>query len=342
MAQCLTPRKYIEAWQKVLQVFAADFPNQYVSLSLGFGLNINDRGKLDAREREFGGDDRTRAFVSPPRRALRTGAERGCRGPRSGQVNGNAPTTVLQVPAGEIRIFRNVEDLSNAAAYMFMDGAVEAVKDHGQFAVALSGGSTPRKLYAMLAEPDFARRIPWNRVHLFWGDERCVPPDDPESNYGMVQEALLRKISIPATNVYRIRGEIPPEQAATEYDTWLREFFGVAGHGLPRFDLVLLGLGEDGHTASLFPDSPALDECERLAVASHVELLDAHRVSLTLPVFNHSAAIAFLVAGERKRSAVARVMRHPNENGELPAQRVRPVDGKLLWFLDEPAAAGIL
>ena len=251
------------------------------------------------------------------------------------------PQISLPVPAGEIRIFRDVEDLCDAAAYMFMNVAVEAVKDHGRFAVALSGGSTPKRLYSMLAEPDRAKRISWDHVHLFWGDERCVPPFEPESNYGMVQEALLHKISIPATNVHRVRGEIRPEQAATEYDTLLREFFGVARDGLPRFDLVLLGLGEDGHTASLFPGSPALDESERLAVASYVEKLNAYRVSLTLPVLNHAAVIGFLVAGERKRSAVTRVVRHPDESGELPAQRVRPVDGRLLWFLDTAAAAGI-
>lgn len=251
------------------------------------------------------------------------------------------PEISSQGPGKEIRIFRNAEDLSDAAACMFMNVALEAVKDHGWCAVALSGGSTPKRLYSMLAEPDRVKRIPWERVHLFWGDERCVPPNDPESNYGMVQKALLRKISIPATNVHRVRGEIRPEQAATEYDALVRGFFSLAGNELPRFDLVLLGLGEDGHTASLFPGSHALDESEHLAIAAYVERLAAYRISLTLPVINHAAVIAFLVADERKRAIVSRVVRHPDESGELPAQRVRPVGGKLLWFLDEAVAAGI-
>ncbi len=196
-------------------------------------------------------------------------------------------------------------------------------------------------LYSVLAEEEFSKRIPWRAVHLFWGDERCVQPDAPDSNYGMVREVLLRNITIPAGNVHRIRGEIPPEEAAAEYEAVLREFFRIGREKLPRFDLALLGLGEDGHTASLFPGSPVLDESGRLAVASYVAKLDAHRVSLTLPVLNHAAVITFLVAGERKQSAVSRVVRHPDEDGELPAQRVRPAGGRLVWFLDEAVGAGI-
>lgn len=250
--------------------------------------------------------------------------------------------TVLQSPAGEVRIFRNLEDLSHAAASLFTDFADKAVKDHGRFSAALSGGSTPKKLYSLLAEPKSATRIPWHDVHLFWGDERCVPPDHPDSNYGMVREVLQRNITIPPGNVHRIRGEIPPEEAAAEYEAVLREFFRIGREKLPRFDLALLGLGEDGHTASLFPGSPVLDESERLAVASYVAKLDAHRVSLTLPVLNHAAAVAFLVVGERKRSIVSRVARHPDENSVLPAQRVQPLGGKLLWLLDEAAASDLV
>jgi 6-phosphogluconolactonase len=249
---------------------------------------------------------------------------------------------VVPLAHGEVHVFRDEDEFSRAAASLFVDVAVAAVRGHGRFAVALSGGSTPKKLYSLLAQPEFSRRTPWDDVHLFWGDERCVPPDHAESNYGMVEEVLLRHLTIPRGNVHRIRGEAPPEQAAAEYDVALRAFFGLAGEAWPRFDLVLLGLGEDGHTASLFPGSPALAEMARLAVASRVMGAGtADRVSLTLPVIDHAAVVAFLVAGERKRSAVARVVRHPDDHGGLPAQRVRPSDGQLLWLLDEAAAAGI-
>ena len=256
-------------------------------------------------------------------------------------MNINTTTAVLQTKSGEIRIFRNLKDLSVAVACLFVDLAIETVRNRKRFSVALSGGSTPKKLYSLLGKPEFSTRIPWRGVHLFWSDERCVPPGDPKSNYGMVQEVLLRKIPVPARNVHRVRGEISPEQAAAEYDSVLRASFGIGPKKLPRFDLVLLGLGEDGHTASLFPGSAALDEHKHLATAPYVEPLHTYRVTLTLPVLNHAAAIAFLVAGERKRSAVSRVVHHPDERGRMPAQRVRPADGRLLWFLDLPAAADV-
>ncbi len=253
----------------------------------------------------------------------------------------NAANSAFQTAAGEVRVFRDLEDLSRAAAYLFTDLASRAARDRGTFSAALSGGSTPKQLYSLLAQPEFAKHVPWSDIHLFWGDERCVPPDHPESNYGMVREVLLKRISIPASNVHRIRGEIDPEQAAIEYEAVLRQFFAIGPKELPRFDLVLLGLGEDGHTASLFPDSAALDERERLVAALYVERLHAYRVTLTLPVLNHAAAIAFLVAGERKRSAVYRAVHKPDEMRLLPAQRVRPVEGRLLWFLDLAAAADL-
>jgi 6-phosphogluconolactonase len=263
----------------------------------------------------------------------------------------NEPATVLHLPAGEIRIFRELAELTTAAARLFTELAIAAVRDSGRFAVSLAGGSTPRPVYEMLAEDGFAQRIPWDHVHLFWGDDRPVPPDDPASNYGMVREALLRKISIPPENVHRIRGEMPAEQAAAQYEATLREFFTVSANGWPRFDLMLLGLGEDGHTASLFPGSAALEERERLVVAAHSERLKTERVSLTLPVIDHAAVIAFLVAGEGKRTVVAQVLRPADVNDGLPAQelpahglpaqRVRPVAGKALWLLDQSAAAGL-
>ncbi len=252
----------------------------------------------------------------------------------------NAARTLVQRPAGEVRIFEDLDDLSRAAASWFIDLANDAVRAHGAFRVALSGGSTPKRLYSLLASPEFSAHVPWHAVHLFWGDERCVPPDDPESNYGVVRQVLLQRIPIPAANVRRIRGEIDPGRAAAEYETLLRASFRTAPNQLPRFDLVLLGLGEDGHTASLFPGTSALQEKERLAVALYVEKLRAYRITLTLPVINQSAVVAFLVAGEGKRSIVARVLTG-SEDAELPAQRVKLVDGKLIWLLDTPAGAEI-
>ncbi len=252
----------------------------------------------------------------------------------------DAARTLVQRPAAEVRIFEDLESLSRAAASLFIDLANEAIRGHGAFRVALSGGSTPTKLYSLLATPEFSAHVPWRAVHLFWGDERCVPPDDPESNYGMVRQVLLQRIQIPATNVHRMRGEIDPDQGAAEYEALLREAFGTTPNKVPRFDLVLLGLGEDGHTASLFPGASALQETERLAVAVYVKKLQAYRMTLTRPVIVQSAVVAFLVAGESKRSIVARVLRG-SDGAELPAQRVWPTEGKLIWFLDIPAAAEI-
>lgn len=256
-------------------------------------------------------------------------------------MRGKAATTLLERPAGEVRIFEDLDDLSRAAASLFVELANEAVRDHGAFRVALSGGSTPKKLYSLLARPEFSTRIPWHAVQLFWGDERCVPPDDPESNYGMAHDVLLQRIAIPATNVHRIRGEMDPGQAAAEYEALLRESFGAGPNRVPRFDLVLLGLGGDGHTASLFPGTSALEETKRLVVAVYVEKLNAHRISLTLPVIDHSAAVVFLVSGEDKRSIVAQVLAGSGDRAELPAQRVRSLDDKVVWFLDRPAAADV-
>ncbi len=253
----------------------------------------------------------------------------------------NLATVARPRPAGEIRVLANLEELSRAAASAFVDMASEAVANRGAFRVTLSGGSTPKKLYSLLAGPEFSTRIAWHAVHLFWGDERCVPPDDPESNYGMARHALLQRIPIPAGNVHRMRGEIDPSRAAAEYEVLLRESFGIGPTELPRFDLVLLGLGEDGHTASLFPGTSALEETERLAVAVYVEKLNAHRISLSLPVINRGAAVVFLVSGAGKRAIVARVLAGSGDYVELPAQRVRPTDGKLVWFLDRPAVADV-
>jgi 6-phosphogluconolactonase len=207
--------------------------------------------------------------------------------------------------------------------------------------VALSGGSTPKALYSLLATPGFADRIPWPKVHLFWGDERCVPPDHAESNYRMVRESLLSKINFPPENVHRMAGEKEPKLAAAEYDNELKTFFQLSEGEPPRFDLILLGLGEDGHTASLFPGSEALKETKLLVTANFVGQLNTARLTLTLPVLNNAGNVCFLVAGASKAAIVKEVLGTDSATGKLPAQRVRPVRGALTWFITRDAAAAL-
>jgi len=203
--------------------------------------------------------------------------------------------------------------------------------------VALSGGSTPRATYTLLASDEFAARVDWPRVHVLWGDERCVPPDHPESNYRMARETLLDKIPIPAENVYRIRGELPPDQAATAYQAELEAILGTIG----RFDLILLGMGEDGHTASLFPGTAAIHEQTRWVVAHYVDKLSAWRVTLTPVVINAAARVTFLVSGAGKAERLREVLDGPHQPDVLPAQIVRPTGGRLLWLADAAAAVHV-
>jgi 6-phosphogluconolactonase len=240
----------------------------------------------------------------------------------------------------EIILCRDADDLARKAAEQWIALAAAAIAASGRFALALSGGSTPKILYSLLATPEFRERIEWNRVHLFWGDERCVPPDHPESNYRMTREALLSKIEIPPENIHRMLGEKDPATATAEYEHQLRNFF-LGKTSAPRFDLVLLGLGEDGHTASLFPGSAALKETARWVVTSYVERLRAHRLTLTLPVINAAAQVSFLVAGESKSAIVKALLGKDSNPSQYPAGHVNPITGKLTWFITQDAAAGI-
>lgn len=210
----------------------------------------------------------------------------------------------------------------------------EAVRASGTATIALSGGATPRATYALLAAAPFAGGINWSAVQLFWCDERCVPPHSPESNYRMVRETLLEKIAMPAANIHRIEGELPPETAAARYEEEIRQAVPHEGK-IPRFDLVLLGLGEDGHTASLFPGTPALEEDEMLVTSVYVERLKTYRVSMTLPLINNARNILFLVSGKGK----ANILRDVLASGGAPARLVQPVDGTLLWLVDSDAAS---
>ncbi|MFQ6104350.1 MAG: 6-phosphogluconolactonase [Candidatus Glassbacteria bacterium] len=232
-------------------------------------------------------------------------------------------------------------ELSKAAAEEFVSLEQEAIKQKGSFAVALSGGNTPRGLYSLLAsEADpYRTQIRWDRVHFFWGDERNVSPDHPDSNFRMVMDALLSKVPVPAENIHRIKAEDADiEKAAGDYERLLRKVFSLKASKLPRFDLVLLGMGRDGHTASLFPLTDVLGERERLVAALYVEKLDSHRITLTIPVINNAACIVFLVSGGEKAETLKKVLHGKYQPEQFPAQAIRPTRGRLLWIVDSNAA----
>lgn len=237
-----------------------------------------------------------------------------------------------------IRVFESADLVAEAAAGVFARAARQAVESGRPFSVALSGGSTPVRLFKLLAVEPYRDRIPWAGVHLFWGDERTVPPDHPDSNFGVADESLLSKLELPRDNVHRIRAELPdPQAAAADYEAELRRHFGLAEAELPRFDLAYLGMGADGHTASLFPGTDALDERRRLAVAQWVEKLGAHRITLTCPVFNNAACILLLVTGGEKAETLREVLEGAADPPRYPVQLVRPEGGELLWYIDEAA-----
>jgi 6-phosphogluconolactonase len=240
-----------------------------------------------------------------------------------------------------IEILPDKDALAARAADLFAQAAQEAAAARGRFTAALSGGDAPQPLYRLLARQQFAQKIPWRRVHLYWGDERCVPPDHDESNYAMAERLFIRHVPVPEGQVHRIRGEEPPEEAASAYEQTLRELAALERpqSELPVFDLVLLGLGPDGHTASLFPHSPALDEEERLSVTSQAPEEPRDRVTITYPAINAARRIWFLVSGEKKAGMVAEVLEGLRVPKAVPAQAVAPYKGSLTWLLDEAAAS---
>lgn len=240
----------------------------------------------------------------------------------------------------DVRVFADMPALCRAAADEFVRIAGEAAQARGTFSVALSGGSTPRALYALLAsDAQLRNAVPWSTTHVFWGDERHVPPDHPDSNFRMATGTLLSKVPIPPGNVHRIAGEeADARRAAAAYEEELRRHFRLGPGELPPFDLVLLGLGSEAHTASLFPGAPALDETTRLAVPTWVGKLDSERITLTAPVFNAAANALFLVAGEDKALALKAVLEGPFEPHQLPAQLIRLSSGRLVFLADAAAA----
>ena len=243
--------------------------------------------------------------------------------------------------SAEIRVLTTPQELFAAAAEEVVRAANQAVAERGRFTIALSGGSTPKSLYNLLAT-NARTSLPWDRMFFFWGDERHVPPTDSDSNYRMANEAMLSKVPVPAGNVFRMAAENPDATAAAEaYEQTLRKFFQLQAGEFPRFDLILLGMGPDGHTASLFPGTAGLQEKSRLVIANWVEKLKAHRLSLTRPVLNAARCVAFLVSGTDKATVLRSVLEENVPGEQYPAKLVQPKDGQLIWFLDRAAASAL-
>jgi 6-phosphogluconolactonase len=231
-----------------------------------------------------------------------------------------------------IWVYDDYEALSNAAAGLFVQ---QARMGPGPFTVALSGGDTPRRTYEMLSEPPFAERVPWNHVHVFWGDERCVPASDPRNNAHVARSLLLNHVPIPGAQIHPMRCAESPQRAAEDYERLLIDFFPDAQ---PRFDLVFLGLGENGHTASLFPHTPVLD-VEEWVAAVYLADQDIYRVTLTATAINAAKVVVFLVSGAGKAAVLKQVLEGPDRPRDLPAQLIHPRDGELHWLVDRDAAA---
>jgi 6-phosphogluconolactonase len=230
--------------------------------------------------------------------------------------------------------------LAYVAARLFTDAAIKAVQARGQARIAISGGTTPKAMFQLLADPaqTFLTAVPWSKLQLYWVDERCVPPTDAESNYRMTNEAMLSKIPLPADHVHRIEGELDPEVAAARYESTIRNSFKLEGAETPTFDLVLLGMGDDGHTASLFPHTEGLENLTNIAIANHVPQKDTWRVTLTWPVIRQGREVAFLIEGAAKAQVIHDVFLGPYQPHTYPSQLIRPASGELTLLLDSAAA----
>ena len=240
----------------------------------------------------------------------------------------------------ELHIFPDSQELARKAADFVLRSGEEAIEEQGRFLIALSGGSTPKALYSLLAKPSFARRLDWSKVHFLFGDERGVPPSHPDSNYAMVNEVLFSPLRISPAQIHRMRGEDHPETAAAQYEDTLRRLTSTARGQWPILDLILLGMGDDGHTASLFPGTASLTEHTRWVTPSVAPQAPHPRLTLTLGVINHASVILFLVTGPNKAHILQRVIeRRPTDPIVYPAQLVQPECGRLLWYLDQAAAA---
>jgi 6-phosphogluconolactonase len=242
----------------------------------------------------------------------------------------------------EYRVFQQQHALSRASSERFVQGIRSAVSARGIARIAVSGGGSPKPVFALLADPHepYRAAIPWDRLSIFWVDERCVPPDHPDSNYGMTRELLLDKVPLPPDHVIRIEGELDPEEAAARYESAIRADYRLEGAELPIFDVLQLGMGNDGHCASLFPHTEALHEMGRIAVANHVpQQTQSWRVTLTWPVINAARDVFFLIDGAAKADPLGRVLQGPYDPEMLPSQLIQPQNGRLLFLLDAAAAA---
>jgi len=241
----------------------------------------------------------------------------------------------------DLRIFPDAPALFEAAAQDFVQQTKAAIEARGRFTVALSGGSTPKGLFQFLSGKD-RDLLPWHKMFFFWGDERHVPPGNSDSNYRMAWDTLLSKVPIPEQNILRVPAEIPDAaQVAAQYEETLKQFFGLAAGQLPEFDLIHLGMGPDGHTASLFPQTKGLKEMKRLVIANWVEKFKTFRITLTIPVLNAAREVEFLIAGADKAPALHEVL-EGDESPELyPSKAIQPVQGKLVFLLDQSAAANL-
>jgi 6-phosphogluconolactonase len=233
----------------------------------------------------------------------------------------------------QIKVVPDVPHVASTAADQILLAAQRCITQQDRFSLALAGGHTPEALYTLLSQSPYRQQIDWTKVEVFFGDERCVRPDSPESNFGMAHRALLSKVPIPGDNLYRMRGEIAPEEAAKEYGLMLKEKFGDRG-----LDIVLLGMGDDGHTASLFPHTEALKERDHRCVANFVPKLKTWRLTLSAPFINRSEQVMVLVAGEEKAARAKEVLEGPREPERLPIQLIEPASGQLLWIMDAGAA----
>jgi 6-phosphogluconolactonase len=236
-----------------------------------------------------------------------------------------------------LKIYRDLEQVSQNAAQLLLETAQQAVKARGRFSLALSGGSTPRRLYEILAEPPYREGMPWSKTHVFWGDERCVPADDERNNAHMARQFLLDRVPIPDQQIHPIASSLPPIKAAEEYQNTLKEYFNNGSSH--TFDFVLLGLGENGHTASLFPGTAVLDEQSRWVSEVYVPSLRMWRITLTAPFLNRARKIAFLVSGSSKAGVLDQVINGARRPNELPAQLILPQKGEQIWLVDQAAAS---
>ncbi len=231
--------------------------------------------------------------------------------------------------------YADKDALATAAAELFVESAREAIAAHGRFSVGLSGGSTPKALHNLLASAPYREQVDWANVHVYFGDERTVAPDHADSNYGMARDALLEYVPIPESQIHRMRGEIEPAEASKEYGRMLKATFGDG----PGYDLLFLGMGDDGHTLSLFPGTEALHEDHHRVRANFVPKLDTWRITITAPFANSARKVAFLVAGQHKATVLNRVLSGPRDVETLPSQLIAPASGDLLWLVDFAASA---